>query len=115
MQSLALLISVPAPNHEDHGEITKGVNQLGTNSIQVKTAMRVNGWVRSGLAATETGHGGWSTRPTVLGRCCAPHEKQRGEGKSYPAGLLSRFWPMANRKMRKGFLFFKSFLNSKPI
>jgi hypothetical protein len=29
MQSLVLLIPNPAPNHEDHGEIAKGVNRLG--------------------------------------------------------------------------------------
>jgi hypothetical protein len=58
MGSLVLLVSNPAPNREDHREITKGVNQLGTNSIRVRTAVWVNGRVGSALVATKTRHGG---------------------------------------------------------
>jgi hypothetical protein len=35
MWSLVLLISNPAPNREDHGEIVKGVNRLGRTRVQV--------------------------------------------------------------------------------
>jgi hypothetical protein len=35
MRSLVLLISNPAPNREDRGEIAKGVNLLGRTRYQV--------------------------------------------------------------------------------
>jgi hypothetical protein len=45
MRCLAFLISNPTPNHEDRGEIAKGVNQLGQTRYQVSNRLitaRVN-------------------------------------------------------------------------
>jgi hypothetical protein len=48
MQSLVLLISNPAPNREDRGEIAKGVNQLGQTRYRVGNGL-ITGRVNNGL------------------------------------------------------------------
>jgi hypothetical protein len=47
MRSLVTLISNPAPNREDHGEITKGVNRLGRTRYRVGNEL-VMGRVNNG-------------------------------------------------------------------
>jgi hypothetical protein len=51
--------------------------------------------------------GGWA----MVGLSWAAH---RGENQRQ-AGPVKKFWPTVDRRIEKGFLFFKYFLNSKPV
>jgi hypothetical protein len=60
------------------------------------------------LPAGPQGRGSWASAGL-------PVKNREGEKGLSRLGSYQGSGPMANRKMRKGFLFFKSFLNFKPI
>jgi hypothetical protein len=86
--------------------------EFGTNSLGLPTPCqrRRASWAPLGrlMACRATRDGNSLGRYTG---CSQGREPEPGG----LAGLPSRFRPMANRKMRKGFLFFKSVLNYKLI
>jgi hypothetical protein len=86
MRSLVLLISNLAPNHEDHEEIAKGVNQLGRTRYRVGNGL-ITGWVNNGSDVPLLGRVCFERRGApgrLAGPCCRlvepPGPHVEGEG-----------------------------------